>query len=256
MQFSKATFLLAALPFTFAAYGAGGASSSSSAATPSTTTSTSPSDPTHTIRVGAGGQLTFSPNETKADVNTTLEFHFYPATHSVAQAIFGSPCNGSGFFSGPLTTTSNEGNPSVFSVLVNDTKPIWFYCGKPGHCESGMVGAVNVPTDNTKTLAQFAAAAKKLSTDATKNPAGLVGGTLAPVKAGSSNSGSSSSSSATTSPTAASASASPSSAVGIVGVGWITFAGAVGVAGLLMIDAEERRRKKKKKKKKKREKQA
>ncbi|KAB8292228.1 hypothetical protein EYC80_007970 [Monilinia laxa] len=236
MHFSKATLLLGAFPLALAAYGAAD-TSPSSAVKPSTTTSISPSDPTHTILVGAGGQLTFSPNETKADVNTTLEFHFYPQTHSVAQAAFASPCNGTGFFSGPITTTSSDGNSSVFSVLVNDTKPIWFYCGFARHCENGMVGAVNLPTDNSKTLAEFAAAAKKLNGDATKNPPGLVGGTFAPVKAESSGTGASttsasgSSSSATGSSTAASASSS--GGAGLVGVGWITFAGAVGVAGLL-----------------------
>ncbi|KAG4030072.1 hypothetical protein MFRU_013g00960 [Monilinia fructicola] len=238
MHFSKAVLLLGAFPLTLAAYGAADASPSS-AVKASTTTSTSPSDPTHTILVGAGGQLTFSPNETKADVNTTLEFHFYPQTHSVAQAAFASPCNGTGFFSGPITTTSSDGNSSVFSVLVNDTKPIWFYCGFARHCENGMVGAVNIPTDNSKTLAQFAAAAKKLNGDATKNPPGLVGGTFAPAKAESSGSGSGASatstsalgSSATGSSTAASASSS--SGAGLMGVGWVTFAGAVGVAGLL-----------------------
>ncbi|QSZ32689.1 hypothetical protein DSL72_002268 [Monilinia vaccinii-corymbosi] len=247
MLLSKVTFFLGALPFTLAA-DSDADTSTSSEATPSTTTSTSPSDPTHTILVGADAQLTFSPNETKADVNTTLEFQFYPPTHSVAQAAFESPCS--------------DENPSVFSVLVNDTAPIWFYCGFPGHCEEGMVGAVNVPTnDNTKTLAQFAAAAENLKSDSTKNPPGLVGGTFAPVKAGSSSSGtsttaasssssstmssgssssttgsgssSSTKSSATATTMATSASASPSSGAGLIGVGWTTFAGALGVAGLL-----------------------
>ncbi|TEY40959.1 hypothetical protein BOTCAL_0411g00070 [Botryotinia calthae] len=228
MQFSKITFILGALPFTFAAYGAADASSASSGVTSSSTTTTSPSDPTHTILVGAGGQLTFSPNETKADVNTTLEFHFYAKTHSVAQAAFASPCKGSGFFSGPITTTGTEANASVFSVLINDTKPIWFYCGYPGHCEGGMVGAVNVnTTDNAKTLAKFSLAAKALDSDATKNPEGIVGGTLAPLKA-QSGSGTSSATG-----TAASASATGSSAADVTTVGWITFAGAVAVAGLL-----------------------
>jgi len=236
MHFSTTSFLLAALPFTLAA------TTASSSTVASSTTSTSPSDPTHTILVGnANGDLTFSPNVTTADVNTTLEFHFFPNTHSVAQAAFASPCNGSGFFSGPITTTSKDGNATeVFSVVVNNTTPIWFYCGYPGHCEKGMVGAVNVPTDNSKTLAQFAAAAQKLSATDTKNPPGLVGGTLGPVKAGSSGSSTTTASSSGSSPTgsatgsATSASAKPSSgAESMAGVGWITFAGAVGVAGLL-----------------------
>ncbi|THV46463.1 hypothetical protein BGAL_0384g00090 [Botrytis galanthina] len=234
MQFSKTAFLLGALPFTFAAYGAADASTTSSTVTPSSITSTSPSDPTHTILVGAGGQLTFSPNETKADVNTTLEFHFYAKTHSVAQAAFASPCKGSGFFSGPIATTGTEANASVFSVLVNDTKPIWFYCGYPGHCEGGMVGAVNVnATDNQKTLAKFSLAAKALDSDATTNPKGIVGGTLAPLKADSGSGTSSSSGASSATGTAASASATGSSAADVTTVGWITFGGAVVVAGLL-----------------------
>jgi uncharacterized cupredoxin-like copper-binding protein len=33
----------------------------------------------------------------------------------------------------------------VFTVTVNDTNPIWFYCGVPTHCQAGMVGVINPP---------------------------------------------------------------------------------------------------------------
>ncbi|PQE29805.1 extracellular serine-rich protein [Rutstroemia sp. NJR-2017a WRK4] len=148
----------------FAAYGAADASTTST--TPSSTASTSPSDPTHTILVGKD-TLKFTPNVTFANPGTKLEFHFYPQNHSVAQSSFANPCepntNGTSFFSGAVPTTEGA-NVNVFTVDVNDTKPIWFYCGAPTHCKKGMVGAVNVPADGSKTVEQFAVAAAKIDT--------------------------------------------------------------------------------------------
>jgi len=56
----------------------------------------------------------------------------------------------------------------TFTIEVNDTKPIWFYCSQGKHCQSGMVGAIN-PTAE-KTVADFteraALAPANLSPDA------------------------------------------------------------------------------------------
>jgi plastocyanin len=145
MYTSTITASLLLFSTVYAAYGAADASTTST--TPSSTVSTSPSDPTHTILVGKNG-LTFTPNVTSANAGTKLEFHFYPKSHSVAQSSFANPCqpntNGTSFFSGAVPTTEGA-NANVFTVDVNDTKPIWFYCGTPTHCQQGMVGAVNVP---------------------------------------------------------------------------------------------------------------
>ena len=68
----------------------------------------------------------------------------------------------------------------VFRVMVNSTDPIFFYCTIEGHCQGGMVGAVNPSSDETldnyKNMAQNA--------EGGKAPASMFGGTL--VKAGSS----------------------------------------------------------------------
>lgn len=36
----------------------------------------------------------------------------------------------------------------VFSLtvnqVINDTNPIWFYCGIPNHCQKGMFGGINI----------------------------------------------------------------------------------------------------------------
>jgi plastocyanin len=99
------------------------------------------------IDVGENG-LSYSPNSTTAAVGDILEFHFFPPGHSVSQSSFDSPCvplnNGTGFWSGVLQTTSGE-NQNVFSVVVNDTNPIWFYCAVPQHCQAGMAGVINPP---------------------------------------------------------------------------------------------------------------
>jgi len=189
MQLSSLSlFLTTLLPVVLALDGTG---TKTTAKEPSATKSSSSSDPTHTILVGSEG-LTFTPNVTTAAVGSTLEFHFFPKTHSVAQSSFASPCvpntSGTSFFSGGFVTASGE-NATTFSVKVNATTPIWFYCGYPGHCEKGMVGAVNVPADGSKTLEQFKAAALKVGS--TVQPPAVAGGIFAPAGAGSTGTGSS-----------------------------------------------------------------
>lgn len=35
--------------------------------------------------------------------------------------------------------------PVVFTITINDTTPIWYYCDHIGHCQAGMVGVINPP---------------------------------------------------------------------------------------------------------------
>lgn len=149
MQFSKLHLVLLLVPSTLAQYGGGSDSTTTTSAAPAAESSSEAAPPPNVkvIDVGEDG-LSFSPNTTSAAVGDTLEFHFYAPAHSVSQSSFDSPCvplsNGTGFWSGGITTASGE-NPTVWSVLVNDTNPIWFYCAVPTHCESGMAGVVNPP---------------------------------------------------------------------------------------------------------------
>lgn len=48
----------------------------------------------------------------------------------------------------------------VFTVLVKDTNPIWFYCATGKHCQSGMSGVINAPASAAKTLALYKESAK------------------------------------------------------------------------------------------------
>ena len=148
MFFSSNTIIACLLPLASAQYGSPGDSTTTSkAAAPVSTTSSSTSG-VQTVTVGANGQLGFSPNTITAAVGSSIEFIFSPPTHSVAQSSFDSPCapfaNGTSFYSGFVNTASGT-NANVFTLTINDTNPIWFYCAFPSHCELGMTGVINPP---------------------------------------------------------------------------------------------------------------
>lgn len=71
--------------------------------------------------------------------------------------------NVSGINSGPMPP--ENGMMKVFTIMVNDTKPIWMYCATKGHCQKGMVMAINAPQEGEKTLASYKALAAKVATD-------------------------------------------------------------------------------------------
>jgi len=145
MQFSTLPLLLAALPLALATPQYGDSTNDATTASSSTTTATSgAAGATHTVTVG-NGELAFNPSSLTANVGDKVEFQFYPKTHSVAQAAFAKPCqplNTTSFFSGGFTTASGVNN-TVFTITVENETPIWYYCGYPGHCGQGMVGAIN-----------------------------------------------------------------------------------------------------------------
>ncbi|KAJ8105539.1 hypothetical protein OPT61_g10113 [Boeremia exigua] len=115
--------------------------------------STSSSLPqTHTIQVGLLDHK-MRPDTTKAAVGDIIEFDFYPVNHSIVRAEYGFPCipyemTGSGkkgFFSGFNPVDGVVENPPKYSIRINDTEPIFFYCSAPGSCITwGMVGGINL----------------------------------------------------------------------------------------------------------------
>ncbi|KAK5377822.1 hypothetical protein LTS03_004697 [Exophiala xenobiotica] len=126
-------------------------SSSSVAASSSTETSTTSEPITHTVEVALGGH-TFVPDVVLADKGDTIVFLFYPTNHSVIRAEYGYPCipyedtgvDKVGFFSGFKPVDAILPEPPTWSILVNDTKPIFYYCGAVGSCINyQMVGVIN-----------------------------------------------------------------------------------------------------------------
>lgn len=203
MLFTAST-ILPLLTVAAAQYGSADYGSSSTDTTTTTSNSQAATDTTsttsgtvHTVKVGQTA-LTFSPWNVTAAVGDKIEFHFYPTTHSVAQAAFDKPCEPSSdtaFFSGGVTTQAvmsgkrirqdtTTADMKIFTITVNDTKPIWYYCGFPSHCQGGMVGVINQAATGAKTIEAFAAAAKNVKT--TVAPAKVQGGTWGAAAANSS----------------------------------------------------------------------
>ncbi|KAF1843459.1 uncharacterized protein K460DRAFT_290674, partial [Cucurbitaria berberidis CBS 394.84] len=123
--------------------------SSSTTSQPSTTSSAQ--GQTHTIQVGLADHK-FKPEVTEAKVGDLIEFRFYPANHSVVRAEYGFPCipyemtgsNKQGFFAGFHAVDKVLDDPPNYTVAINNTDPIFFYCSAPGSClKYGMVGAIN-----------------------------------------------------------------------------------------------------------------
>ncbi|THY52864.1 hypothetical protein D6C98_05114 [Aureobasidium pullulans] len=139
----------------------------------------------HSIDVGEDG-LVFSPNSTTAAVGDTVTFNFYPRAHGVARSSYSSPCAAmdNGFNSGFVKVASGESN-TTFTITVNNTDPIWYYCPQGDHCQAGMVAASELDISltvgcerlsNDQTIGAFIVAASTAGTSTV--PEQVYGGVL------------------------------------------------------------------------------
>lgn len=98
---------------------------------------------THTVIVApTQGVLRYVPFAINASVGDTVKFMWGANNHTVTKSSQLNPCNktqDAPFISG----TQNK--DFVFTQVVNDTSPTFFYCGTPGHCPKGMFGIINPP---------------------------------------------------------------------------------------------------------------
>jgi len=98
--------------------------------TTSTSTSTAARQ-THTVQVGALGELIYGPNQLNAALGDIVRLDFLKLNHSVTQSSFAEPCT----YNGGFDTGLNQFNPQNISgkflvdFQVNTTDPLWFYCG-------------------------------------------------------------------------------------------------------------------------------
>lgn len=99
--------------------------------------------------------LKYWPEKITAKPGTMVQFQFWAGNHTVTQSSFDNPCiplaagasNSSvkGIDSGfqPVAASAGAGSAPVFTVMVKDNKPLWLYCAKGNHCQSGMVMVIN-----------------------------------------------------------------------------------------------------------------
>jgi len=98
---------------------------------------------THTVIVApTQGVLRYVPFAVNASVGDTVMFMWGAKNHTVTKSSELQLCNKS---SDGLFATGEQSQPFVFTQVVNDTNPTFFYCGTPTHCEKGMFGVINPP---------------------------------------------------------------------------------------------------------------
>ncbi|KAK5630070.1 hypothetical protein RRF57_005784 [Xylaria bambusicola] len=111
------------------------------------------------IAVGKGS-FSFIPNMVVAKPGDEIIFEFWSAGHSVARSAFGFPCmpyeyiipEAIGFWSGDVVDVTPSSHPT-FTITVNDTEPIFFYCALASSCKGNrMIGVIN--PNSTWTLAE------------------------------------------------------------------------------------------------------
>ncbi|KAF4579058.1 hypothetical protein EYR36_000867 [Pleurotus pulmonarius] len=102
---------------------------------------------THTVVVAPSqGVLRYIPFALNASVGDTVKFMWGANNHTVTKGSQLLPCNKS---ADPLTFASGlQLKDFVFTQVINDTNPLFFYCAAPTHCQKGMFGiiALNNPT--------------------------------------------------------------------------------------------------------------
>lgn len=128
----------------------------------------------HMVDVGESGQR-FTP-ETLQNVREgdTIVFHLYP-NHNVIEGDFDEPCrpDDEGFYSGEYSGTDNGKKRFVVNVTTDD--PMYWYCSVDKHCESGMVGGANLPSQG-ETLDAYKDRARSVSQS--EKPNAIRGGQL------------------------------------------------------------------------------
>ncbi|KAL7798186.1 hypothetical protein V8C37DRAFT_247745 [Trichoderma ceciliae] len=130
---------------------------------------------------GMTGQpvLKYYPDNVKAAPGSMIQFQFWAGNHTVTQSDFDHPCtpisqiNSSvaGIWSGfmPVAAGASKNEIPVFTIMVNDTKPIWIFCGQAKHCSSGMSMVINENTsaNSTRSLTNYRTAAATAQGDST-----------------------------------------------------------------------------------------
>jgi plastocyanin len=123
-------------------YGSPGSMDMPPASTP-TSGSGSGNGATHTVIVApTQGVLRYVPFVLNASVGDTINFMWGANNHTVTKSSQLELCNKTS----DAPFASGEHNKSfMFSQVVNDTNPTFYYCGTPTHCQKGMFGIINPP---------------------------------------------------------------------------------------------------------------
>jgi plastocyanin len=101
------------------------------------------------VKVGSSG-LAFDPPSINATNGDTVTFVFYPKNHTVTQSTFAAPCQAmsGGTDSSFQPVTANATNVPSYSLTVNNTTPLWFYCRQTGYGVTFLIYNMNLQADH------------------------------------------------------------------------------------------------------------
>jgi hypothetical protein len=79
-----------------------------------------------------------------------VQFQFAPNNHTVTQSTFDAPCqpiamhsNVTGVYSGFMPVAATAQMTPTYTILINNTTPMWLYCSQGKHCQNGMTMVIN-----------------------------------------------------------------------------------------------------------------
>jgi len=135
----------------------------------STSSGSSGSGTTHTVIVApTQGVLRYVPFALNASVGDTVMFMWGANNHTVTKSSELTPCNKT---SDQLFASGTQNKSFVFTQVVNDTNPTFYYCGTPTHCQKGMFGIINPPN----AFQQPSSASMMMSSLASQYPSTMAG---------------------------------------------------------------------------------
>ncbi|KAK2461812.1 hypothetical protein APHAL10511_006275 [Amanita phalloides] len=139
---------------------AGYTGTSPTATTAGITPSATGSPQVHKVIVG-GSSNVYTPSSISAQPNDIVMFEFHQKNHTVTRSSFASPCSPlnadgtTGFDSGFFPVSASATQFPTWNYTVQDTQPVWAYCRQVGHCQSGMVFAINANENSAQNFAAF-----------------------------------------------------------------------------------------------------
>jgi len=150
-----------------------------------------------TVKVGANNGLLFDPPQIMPAAGDLIMFQFQGKNHSVTQSTFAAPCThmttpSQGIDSGFMNVAAGATELPEWTISVNSTDPLWFFCAQTSpvvHCSKGMVFAVNPTAAKTFTMFQAAANATggnstTPTNSSTPSPSGASASTPSTTKSG------------------------------------------------------------------------
>ncbi|EEP75811.1 predicted protein [Uncinocarpus reesii 1704] len=132
---------------------------------------------TITVMVAQGG-LNFTPGTIRAQTGDEVAFVFTRGNHDVTLGEFDRPCQPApnAFWSGTITIPSGLNGNATFTIPIRDTEPKWIYCSFGRHCQNGMVGVINPPSEGDNTFDAYKSAAEEAPES--NRPTAINGGSL------------------------------------------------------------------------------